>query len=281
MKRLFTYGCSFTSYLWPTWPSFLTKNFDIVYNRGQAGAGNEFIFHSIVNDLKQFEINSKDHIMVMWTSFYRMDCCLDHTQWSTPGNLAFHKDFDVLNQYILPDGSIYKTFNYINAIIDLLKLKNIKFNFFDAFDLFNFRDSEELPRGVNFTIEAYPKHMKLLELKEKYFSLPYWPTALKEGIVETYQVNDQGNINPDGHPSIKMTIWLLKNIIQPHLDFGINPYVYELGNAIHTEILNKSPMKFPEWPREIMNFTCFDKIVMYKQDNLELYLDFYISCNKT
>ena len=47
--RLFTFGCSFTSYHWPTWANILAYDYDIpLYNYGLNGAGNQFIFNMLM-----------------------------------------------------------------------------------------------------------------------------------------------------------------------------------------------------------------------------------------
>ena len=46
-KRIFTFGCSFTNYLWSTWANILGYEFREAefYNFGKSGAGNQYIFN--------------------------------------------------------------------------------------------------------------------------------------------------------------------------------------------------------------------------------------------
>ena len=45
-SRFFAFGCSFTSYYWPTWADIIGQEFsDRYYNLAMCGAGNEFMFH--------------------------------------------------------------------------------------------------------------------------------------------------------------------------------------------------------------------------------------------
>jgi hypothetical protein len=48
MRRLFAFGCSFTNYRWSTWADCLAPEFDYFENWGQAGAGNHYIFNSVM-----------------------------------------------------------------------------------------------------------------------------------------------------------------------------------------------------------------------------------------
>ena len=48
MKRLFTFGCSVTEFIWPTWADILGREFDYYENWGRVGAGNLYIFNSII-----------------------------------------------------------------------------------------------------------------------------------------------------------------------------------------------------------------------------------------
>lgn len=73
MTRLFTFGCSFTRYLWPTWPDVIKYNFDHYENWGLAGSGNMLIHNSIVECNKRNKFTKDDTIIVMWTSVDRDD----------------------------------------------------------------------------------------------------------------------------------------------------------------------------------------------------------------
>ena len=57
MSRLFTFGCSFTHWSWPTWADILGREFDEYENWGQRGGGNVFIFHSLIECYKKNKLN--------------------------------------------------------------------------------------------------------------------------------------------------------------------------------------------------------------------------------
>jgi len=74
MGRLFTFGCSFTYYAWPTWANIaaVDKNCEF-YNFGMAGIGNVGISQRILEADCKFNFTKDDKIMIMWTSWTRED----------------------------------------------------------------------------------------------------------------------------------------------------------------------------------------------------------------
>ena len=83
MKRLFTFGCSFTHYHWPTWADILGKEFDYFENWGQGGSGNLFILNSLNECVIKRNITSDDTVIIKWTDIYRNDT-YNSGQW-VPG----------------------------------------------------------------------------------------------------------------------------------------------------------------------------------------------------
>jgi hypothetical protein len=82
MKRLFTFGCSFTNYQWSTWADCLAPEFDYFENWGQAGAGNQYIFNSIVEADLRNNFSNGDTVVVCWTNIYREDRYFKN-KWNT------------------------------------------------------------------------------------------------------------------------------------------------------------------------------------------------------
>jgi hypothetical protein len=63
MSRLFTFGCSFTNYRWSTWADILAPEFGEFYNWGQRGAGNHFIFNSVMEADQQNNFKDGDTVI--------------------------------------------------------------------------------------------------------------------------------------------------------------------------------------------------------------------------
>ena len=71
MSRLFAFGCSFTNYRWSTWADCLAPEFDNFENWGQSGAGNEFIFNSVMEADQRQQFGTGDTVIVCWTTSTR------------------------------------------------------------------------------------------------------------------------------------------------------------------------------------------------------------------
>jgi len=76
-KRVFVFGCSMTSYNWLTWADVLFMKYIKMgyqcYNLGLSGTGNNYIFHSLIRANYHYKFTSEDIIMVMWSSWNRLD----------------------------------------------------------------------------------------------------------------------------------------------------------------------------------------------------------------
>ena len=113
MKRLFAFGCSYTSYSWPTWANLLSFDYDEFYNWGLSGLGNRAIAERVAEANVRYQFNQDDTIIVQWSSHIRNDWWHQtslperHPGWKTAGSI----------------------FNYINA--DLYDEKWIKTFFFE------------------------------------------------------------------------------------------------------------------------------------------------------
>lgn len=90
MGRLFTFGCSFTNYMWPTWANIVA--FDRqkeLYNYGHAGLGNVGIMLRVLEADMKWKFTDDDEIMIMWSSWTRDDKVLQNT-WQGNGSRFNH-----------------------------------------------------------------------------------------------------------------------------------------------------------------------------------------------
>jgi len=98
MSRLFTFGCSFTSYIWPTWADILAARFDEHQNWGRAGGGNQFIANSLVECHLKNKISCADTVAIMWSNVSRIDSYKDG-KWILTGNMYTNSEQPAVVRY--------------------------------------------------------------------------------------------------------------------------------------------------------------------------------------
>ncbi|MEY4332282.1 MAG: hypothetical protein RLZZ196_1020 [Bacteroidota bacterium] len=98
MKRVFTFGCSFTGYNYPTWADILIYELELRniegYNFGRSGAGNLYITCKLWEANAKFQFTKDDEIYICWTDWNREDRYVNNRGWLTPGNLGSQDSYD-------------------------------------------------------------------------------------------------------------------------------------------------------------------------------------------
>jgi hypothetical protein len=122
MSRLFTFGCSFTNYRWSTWADILGAQYQEYQNWAQAGAGNHFIFNSVMEADQRQSFGPGDTVMVCWTNVMREDRYITNS-WVTLGNIMttpiFTKEF--ITDAVSVRGNLIRDLAFIKSVHDLLK----------------------------------------------------------------------------------------------------------------------------------------------------------------
>lgn len=73
MNRLFTFGCSYTQYAWPTWANILSLEFNEFYNWGRSGLGNRAIAERVAEAHARYKFTKDDVVIIQWSSHLRND----------------------------------------------------------------------------------------------------------------------------------------------------------------------------------------------------------------
>lgn len=130
MSRLVTFGCSFTNYRWSTWADCLAPEFDCFENWGQSGAGNEFIFNSVMEADQRQPFGIDDTVVVCWSTVTREDRYVDG-RWHTLGNMFTCPIYntDYLKTHVDERGLLIKTLSYIKAVKTLLESRTCRWRF--------------------------------------------------------------------------------------------------------------------------------------------------------
>lgn len=72
-NRLFTIGCSFTHWIWPTWADIIAKNYEIEHhNYGLPGQGNAYILAMLSQITRKYQLTDTDLVLVMFSSWHRI-----------------------------------------------------------------------------------------------------------------------------------------------------------------------------------------------------------------
>jgi len=120
VTRLFTFGCSYTHFCWPTWADFLGLKFDEYQNWAQSGGGNSFIIERLIEANATHKFTADDTVIVQWTTHQRHDYFKEG--WWAGGNIFTSPFYDeeYINKYFDIKGSVIHTLNYISAAQHLL-----------------------------------------------------------------------------------------------------------------------------------------------------------------
>jgi hypothetical protein len=131
MTRLFTFGCSFTRGLYPTWADIVARQYDHYQNWAQAGAGNSFIFYSLTECHKRNRINKDDVVMIMWSNIGREDRYING-KWLTPGSIYNQTEYDAafVNKFADPTGYLLRDAAHLSAAKHLLDNIGCSYTFF-------------------------------------------------------------------------------------------------------------------------------------------------------
>jgi len=137
--RCFSFGCSYTEWLWPTWADFIGSNFDTYTNFGRGGASNTFIMNKLFewNDTIQFNPET-DYILVMFTGIDRYSYIDKKTKtWQTNGDLRnltdkYNSDpsYKVISDFVEnvwnEKWAVYQSWISIKTVKEFLISKNLK-----------------------------------------------------------------------------------------------------------------------------------------------------------
>lgn len=101
-KRVFAFGCSFTSYIYPTWADILASEMPhaAYYNFGNCGSGNLFVAARLVEANRRFNFCETDLIMVMYSTSFREDRYIDGN-WAGSGHI-YNQSYYPMKSFVFP-----------------------------------------------------------------------------------------------------------------------------------------------------------------------------------
>lgn len=243
-KRLFTFGCSFTNFYWPTWADIIGCEFapGNFYNYGLCATGNEFAFHRLTEAHARHNINQDDLVIICWTNFAREDRYLNGA-WKTAGN--------IFTQNVYPDkwvkewfdlrGALLKTSSAIAGATHLLESTRCEYHFTSMMPMRQINQQDIIFAGLEFEdiFDVYKKYydkIKISMVEHLYGSLPVCrnPKPMLIKYKETHK-------NPylDHHPSPKQHLQYVNEVLLPAIAQPIsiteetNNWIQEWDNKIY------------------------------------------------
>ena len=121
-NKLYTFGCSFTIYKWPTWADYLhvgglAKDYS---NWALPGGSNDFILHSFTECISRHKITDKDIVCIMWSQPARIADFTNDTGWDMPGNAYFYQPKERA-KYLHEDKTALENHSYFKAVSTILQ----------------------------------------------------------------------------------------------------------------------------------------------------------------
>jgi len=165
MRRLFTFGCSYTSYSWPTWADLTGMDFEFSRNWGLSGVGNKAIAERVAEANIRYQFTEEDVVIVQWSShlrndFWHMHSLPErHTGWKTAGsifNYINEKLYDKkwINTFFFEPAYFMHTLNHISMTQGLLKSTGCKWYMTSIGDIRNMgadlRDNDGIGEQTEF-----------------------------------------------------------------------------------------------------------------------------------
>lgn len=131
MNDLYTFGCSYTNYAYPTYANYLAPYFKTHFNCGFPGSGNRAIFNKIALLLHKKQIKENDVVTIQWSALAREDKMVNH-EWLGGGLITNTPLFDeeYIEKHFSPKQQAYELLSYILTILPVLKQKKIKVKWF-------------------------------------------------------------------------------------------------------------------------------------------------------
>lgn len=180
MKRLFTFGCSFTEYGWPSWADLLSTNYDHYENWGLRGLGNRGISERIAECHVKNKFNENDVVIIQWSSHLRHDWFnLTHYPqnrnpgWKTAGSIfspmnstVFTKEW--IKTFFHEYSYVMHTLNSIKLSQDLLKNSGCTWYMTSIGDLRNLGGDIIMPEGFGEKMPGTKSNSENFLLVERY-----------------------------------------------------------------------------------------------------------------
>lgn len=138
MKKIcYSFGCSYTQFAWPTWANFIGSQFDEHISYAKSGAGNRYIFLSVIDALQKHNITEEDILLIQWSSLCREDRIVpNENSFKTPGNLDYQTEYPkcFADKVFNPLQQVVELESYVYILRELFKSKNITYRMTNMYE---------------------------------------------------------------------------------------------------------------------------------------------------
>ena len=249
-ERLFTFGCSFTNYDWPSWANIISYDLNVpLYNYGRCGAGNQFIFNTVMQADAKYQFTNNDLVIVSWTNVAREDKFKENS-WVTPGNIYTQNAYseEYVKKWACPIGYTIRDFAVIKATWELLDKKNCQFHFLKMID-FTIKNQWITNDIIHLVEKINELYNFYLEKILPSFYQVLWNNDIKSKLAAERQIYGKKFIN--GHPSIKEYLIYLENVFEHDFSTATQQQVISADQMLTNKILE---MVDGELTREHLKF---------------------------
>jgi hypothetical protein len=248
MNRLFTLGCSFTRYHWPTWANILARSFDLLENWGISGIGNRAIFERLIEVNQSKKLTKDDIVIIQWTDPNRFDLHDKQTSWVGTGSLLNSNSnlpSIVRHGFWNEKSYLMHSCNFVLAAMHVLDRVGCKYYFISMNDFISDVDRFE-------ELEFYQPDLKRLfrfepikdwfdrsDLPKRKFSEPKKlfarGSSVKSGI-NFIKVEDQ-------HPTPWAHYLYLDRVLRPEIDLDIDEYWAKEAESVLDDVVSYLQMQ--------------------------------------
>jgi hypothetical protein len=223
MSRLFTFGCSFTNWPWPTWADIIAHDLAIPHhNWGLSGLGNVGIHSRLIECDLRNTFTKDDIILVVWSSWSREDrydtkIHCGGTKWTATGDVMFSYDKDFIKNYWSINNDLMKN---STAIISANRMFDIGFNGHITTPLSSLHTDTSLSFSEN----------------EKEIALFFEPHIPNDGEFQKYMCR-YFSAN-ESHPDILSHLDYVNEFICPKLGRPLNEKTVDFFTEMHYTLLD-------------------------------------------
>jgi len=231
MSRLFTFGCSFTMYNWPTWADILGKEFEFVENWGHSGGGNQFIFNSVVECSLRHKFTPGDTIIIMWTNISREDKYVNN-KWLFSGNMyttnLYSREYK--EKYTDLKGFLIRDLAFIHSTKKYLEFLNVKHIFLSMVPITNWDqyNATEI-KHVERICDLYKDTLSFI--RKSVFEVIY-----------RFNWDSKERVFRDFHPTPELHLQYLQTIVP---EYNISPSTVAWVKEVEQSIIEQSKSSCP------------------------------------